>query len=80
MDVRRAARRDMDGVLELQAASFIGNLSAEDRKGGFVSVEFTRNSLTRWQQMTRLSSPWSASRWWATSVRRASTTVDSSRC
>jgi L-amino acid N-acyltransferase YncA len=31
----------MPGVLQLQAASFIGNLSAEDREDGFVSVEFT---------------------------------------
>jgi L-amino acid N-acyltransferase YncA len=41
MDVRRATPLDMDGVFQLQAASFIGNLRAEDRAEGFVSVEFT---------------------------------------
>ena len=41
MDVRRATPLDMPGVLQLQAASFIGNLSAEDREDGFVSIEFT---------------------------------------
>ena len=41
MDVRRATPLDIAGVLQLQSASFIGNLSAEDRAEGFVSVEFT---------------------------------------
>jgi hypothetical protein len=41
MDVRPATRFDMPGVIQLQSASFIGNLSDEDRGNGFVSVEFT---------------------------------------
>ena len=45
MDVRRATPQDMPGLLQLQAASFIGNLSAEDREDGFLSIEFTLQQL-----------------------------------
>jgi acetyltransferase (GNAT) family protein len=50
MDVRRATPLDMDGILQLQAASFIGNLSAEDREDGFLSMEFT---LQQFDSMAR---------------------------
>lgn len=45
MDVRRATPLDMPGVIQLQSASFIGNLSEEDRGNGFVSVEFTQQQF-----------------------------------
>jgi len=41
MDVRPATGFDMPGVIQLQSASFIGNLSDEDRDDGFLSMEFT---------------------------------------
>lgn len=38
---RRAEARDFAGILALQSANFIGNLSAEERREGFLSAEFT---------------------------------------
>src|SRR5262245_45303017 len=45
MEVRRATPLDMPGILQLQTASFIGNLKVEDRGDGFVSVEFTQQQF-----------------------------------
>ena len=45
MELRPVTPHDIADVLQLQAASFIGNLSPEDRGGGFVSSAFTRQQL-----------------------------------
>jgi predicted GNAT superfamily acetyltransferase len=41
VDVRRAIPEDCSGIIRLQNANLITNLSAEERKGGFLSAEFT---------------------------------------
>ena len=41
MEIRRAAPEDYAGILELQAANYLGNLTARERDGGFLSAEFT---------------------------------------
>jgi predicted GNAT superfamily acetyltransferase len=38
---RRAQPQDYPAILRLQSANFIGNLSTEERKDGFLSAEFT---------------------------------------
>jgi len=45
MEFRRALPKDFSTILQLQAASFIDNLSAEERRGGFLSVQFTLDQL-----------------------------------
>jgi hypothetical protein len=37
----RAKPQDYSAILRLQSANFVGNLSIEDRKEGFLSAEFT---------------------------------------
>lgn len=38
---RRAAPEDYDAILQLQNANYIGNLSSEERREGFLSARFT---------------------------------------
>ena len=45
MEFRRAISDDFFDILKLQAANFIGNLTAEDRAEGFLSAEFTSQQL-----------------------------------
>jgi hypothetical protein len=45
MDIGRAAPRDYDGILELQAANYRPNLTAQERERGFLSAQFTREQL-----------------------------------
>jgi predicted GNAT superfamily acetyltransferase len=42
---RRAAPEDCPAILRLQSANYIANLSAEDRKEGFLSAEFTPKQI-----------------------------------
>jgi len=39
---RRARPQDYPAIIRLQSASFIGNISEEERKEGFLSAEFSR--------------------------------------
>lgn len=41
MEIRRATPEDHAGILELQAANYLGNLAAAQRRSGFLSAEFT---------------------------------------
>lgn len=41
VEYRRAEPRDYAQILELQAANYIANLSAEERREGFLSAQFT---------------------------------------
>ena len=41
MNIRRATPEDYAGILELQAANYLENLTAEEREAGFLSVQFT---------------------------------------
>jgi L-amino acid N-acyltransferase YncA len=40
MEITRAGASDYDGIIDLQSRCFIGNLACDERKDGFVSVEF----------------------------------------
>jgi len=42
---RRAGIADYEGILELQAANYVANLSEEDRREGFLSAEFSREQV-----------------------------------
>jgi hypothetical protein len=44
---RKATPADYDAILRLQSANFIANLSPEERKGGFLSAEFTLEQTAR---------------------------------
>jgi len=41
VEYRRAEPQDYSAILRLQSANFVGNLSEEERKDGFLSAEFT---------------------------------------
>src|SRR4030095_610353 len=41
IDYRRANPVDYDAILNLQTANYVANLSAEERKEGFLSAQFT---------------------------------------
>ena len=41
VDIGRATLEDYPGILELQAANYLGNLTAQERQGGFLSAEFS---------------------------------------
>jgi predicted GNAT superfamily acetyltransferase len=41
MEIRRARPEDYADILALQSANFIANLSAEERREGFLSAQFT---------------------------------------
>lgn len=41
IEYRRARPEDYPAILDLQSANFIANLSAEERKEGFLSAQFT---------------------------------------
>src|SRR5262245_55739770 len=45
MDIVRATRADYPGILELQSANFVANLTAEERQGGFLSAELTLSQI-----------------------------------
>ena len=42
---RRARPEDYDSILRLQAANYIGNLTEEQRKEGFLSAQFSRAQI-----------------------------------
>lgn len=44
---RKATPADYAAILRLQSANFIANLSAEERKGGFLSAQFTPEQTAR---------------------------------
>ncbi len=45
VEFRRAGPQDFSAILRIQAANFVGNLSAEDRQSGFLSAEFTLQQI-----------------------------------
>ena len=48
MDVvkfRRAGTADYEAILRLQAANYVGNLSEDERREGFLSAEFSRQQV-----------------------------------
>lgn len=45
VDFTRAKPQHYTGILLLQSANYIGNLSEEERKYGFLSAEFTRDQV-----------------------------------
>ncbi len=45
MDIERASPEDYPGILQLQAANYIGRLSAHERGHGFLSAEFTAQQI-----------------------------------
>lgn len=45
MDIERASPEDYPGILQLQAANYVGRLSARERGGGFLSAEFTAQQI-----------------------------------
>ena len=45
MEFRRAKLEDIPAILDVQAANFIDSLEDAERRGGFLSVEFTRHQL-----------------------------------
>ena len=47
VEFRRSRPEDYPEVLALQSANFIGNLSEEDRKEGFLSAQFTAEQTAR---------------------------------
>lgn len=46
IEYRRATPADYADILRLQSANYIANLSAEERKEGFLSAEFTPEQVT----------------------------------
>ncbi|HTW89215.1 MAG TPA: GNAT family N-acetyltransferase [Candidatus Binataceae bacterium] len=47
MDFRRMTRDDLPAILRIQSASFVGNLTPEQRAGGFLSAEYTAEEISR---------------------------------
>lgn len=47
IEYRRARPDDYRAILDLQAANFIGNLSPEERKEGFLSAQFSLEQTAR---------------------------------
>jgi predicted GNAT superfamily acetyltransferase len=45
VEFRRATPEDYDAILQLQSANYIGNLSLEQRREGFLSAQFTREQV-----------------------------------
>ena len=45
MEIRRASPGDYAGIIELQAANFLANLTVEEREGGFLSAQFTLSQI-----------------------------------
>lgn len=45
MEIARADESDYQGILDLQSRYFVGNLSGEERKEGFLSAEFARAQI-----------------------------------
>ena len=45
MEIGRAGPEDYAGILALQAANYLGKLTAEERKEGFLSAEFTLSQI-----------------------------------
>ena len=45
VEFRRAGLQDTSGILRLQAANLVGNLSVEERRDGFLSAEFTPQQI-----------------------------------
>lgn len=41
VEFRRARQRDFTAILKIQSANYVGNLSAEELREGFLSAEFT---------------------------------------
>ena len=47
IEYRRAKPEDYTAILDLQSANFIANLSAEERKEGFLSAQFSKNQTAQ---------------------------------
>jgi L-amino acid N-acyltransferase YncA len=47
MEFRAMTRDDLPAILGIQSASYIGNLTPEQRARGFLSAEYTADELTR---------------------------------
>jgi hypothetical protein len=47
VEYRRAGRSDYAAILRLQSANFIANLSAEERRQGFLTAQFTLDQIAR---------------------------------
>jgi predicted GNAT superfamily acetyltransferase len=47
---RRAEPQDFPGILKIQSANYVANLSAEERKEGFLSAEFTPEQIAEMAQ------------------------------
>ncbi len=45
VEFRRARAEDFAAILRLQAANYVGNLSAEERQEGFLSAQFTPGQM-----------------------------------
>ncbi len=41
MEIRRAIKADISGILELQSANLVSNLSVQEQENGFVTTPFT---------------------------------------
>ncbi len=46
VEFRRAMPKDIPAILQLQKANFVGNLSAQNRQGGFLSAEFSPQQIS----------------------------------
>jgi acetyltransferase (GNAT) family protein len=47
MNIRRATARDFPGMLPLQEANLIDNLTPEQRRAGYLSARFSKEQFTR---------------------------------
>jgi hypothetical protein len=45
VEFRRAVARDYPAILRIQSANFVGNMSEEERREGFLSAEFSREQI-----------------------------------
>lgn len=41
LEIKRASPEDYPGILQIQAANYVGNLSENERLGGYLSAEYT---------------------------------------
>jgi hypothetical protein len=49
-EFRRAKPEEYSAILKLQAANYVGNLSEDERRDGFLSAEFTREQVMKMAQ------------------------------
>jgi L-amino acid N-acyltransferase YncA len=46
VEIRRAITDDYEGILRLQATYYVNNLGEDERRGGFLSAEFSLSQIT----------------------------------